>query len=147
MSLCNNLLNVVNGSCSGVGCCEVEVPDGLKYIEMKIRSYDNHTDVWGFNPCGYAFVAEQDQFDFNSACLKNLTYKNLPVVLEWAIGNETCKKAAQNKTAFACERNSYCHDLQITSGYLCKCKQGYQGNPYVPSGCQGTNYTFIKLPK
>ena len=88
---------MVNGSCSGVGCCEVEVPDGLKYIEMKVRSYDNHTDVWGFNSCGYAFVAEQDQFDFNSACLKNLTYKNLPVVLEWAIGNETCKKQLKTK--------------------------------------------------
>ena len=147
MSLCNSLLNVVNGSCSGVGCCELEVPDGLKYIEMRVRSYHNHTDVWSFNPCGYAFVAEQGQFDFNSACLKNLTYKKFPMVLEWAIGNETCEKAAQNKTAFACKRNSYCQDLETTSGYRCKCEQGYQGNPYLPDGCQGTYYAFIKLPK
>ena len=97
MSLCNSLRNVVNGSCSGVGCCELEVPDGLKYIEMRVRSYHNHTDVWSFNPCGYAFVAEQGQFDFNSACLKNLTYKKFPMVLEWAIGNETCEKAAKTK--------------------------------------------------
>lgn len=147
MSLCNSLLNVVNGSCSGVGCCEVEIPDGLKSIEMKVRSYYNHTDVWDFNPCGYAFVAEQGQFDFSSASLKNLTYEELPMVLEWAIGNETCKEAARNKTAFACKRNSYCQDLETTLGYRCKCEQGYQGNPYHPDGCQGTYYAFIKLPK
>ena len=147
MSLCNSLLNVLNGSCSGVGCCEVEVPDGLKSIEMKVRSYHNHIDVWDFNPCGYAFVAEQGQFDFSSAYLKNLTYEELPMVLEWGIGNETCKKAARNKTAFACKGNSYCQDLETTSGYRCECEQGYQGNPYLPDGCQGTYYAFIKLPK
>nr|POF22618.1 wall-associated receptor kinase 3 [Quercus suber] len=106
---------------------------------MKVRSYYNHTDVWDFNPCGYAFVAEQGQFDFSSAYLKNLTYEELPMVLEWAIGNETCKEAARNKTAFACKRNSYCQDLETTSGYRCKCEQGYQGNPYLPDGCQDIN--------
>nr|XP_023920718.1 putative wall-associated receptor kinase-like 16 [Quercus suber] len=139
MSLCNSLLNVVNGSCSGVGCCEVEIPDGLKSIQMKVRSYDNHTDVWDFNPCGYAFVAERGRFDFSSAYLKNLTYEELPMVLEWAIGNETCKEAAQNKTAFACKTNSYCQDLETTPGYRCKCERGYQGNPYLPDGCRDIN--------
>nr|POF00044.1 wall-associated receptor kinase 2 [Quercus suber] len=106
---------------------------------MKVRSYDNHTDVWDFNPCGYAFVAERGRFDFSSAYLKNLTYEELPMVLEWAIGNETCKEAAQNKTAFACKTNSYCQDLETTPGYRCKCERGYQGNPYLPDGCRDIN--------
>ena len=91
MSLCDSLLNVVNGSCSGVRCSELDVPKGLKSIAMKVCSYDNHTDVWDFSIYGYAFVAGQGQFDFSFTYLKNLTYNELPMVLEWAIGNERCK--------------------------------------------------------
>ncbi|KAF3964268.1 hypothetical protein CMV_011425 [Castanea mollissima] len=36
-------------------------------------------------------------------------------------------------------RNSYCQDLETTSGYRCKCKQGYRGNPYLLDGCQDIN--------
>jgi hypothetical protein len=55
-SLCYSLRNVVNGSCSGVGCCEVGFPDGLNDISVEVQSFYNHTKIWDFNPCGYAFV-------------------------------------------------------------------------------------------
>ncbi|GMY06616.1 putative wall-associated receptor kinase-like 16 [Fagus crenata] len=139
MSLCYSLLNVVNGSCSGVGCCEVELADGLKNISTKVGSYYNHTDVSDFNPCGYAFVVEQGQFNFSSDDLRNISSKRLPMVLDWAIGNETCREATRNKTNFACKGNSECHDLNPRDGYRCKCKQGYQGNPYLDDGCQDIN--------
>ncbi len=41
MSLCNSLRNVVNGSCSGVGCCQVELPAGLNDISLEVGSYYN----------------------------------------------------------------------------------------------------------
>ncbi|GMY06618.1 putative wall-associated receptor kinase-like 16 [Fagus crenata] len=138
MSLCKSLRNVVNGSCSGVGCCEVEFPDGLKYITTEVGSYYNHTDVSEFNPCGYAFVVEQGQFNFSSVYLHNFSNEMVPTVFDWAIGNETCKKA-RDETNFACKGNSECYDLQTRSGYHCKCKQGYQGNPYLHNGCQDIN--------
>ena len=137
MSLCYSLHNVVNGSCSGVGCCEVELPDGLKNISVSVNSYYNHTNVSDFNLCGYAFVVEQGQFNFSSDDLRNISSKRLPMVLDWAIGNETCREATRNKTNFACKGNSECHDLHSWDGYRCKCKQGYQGNPYLDDGCQG----------
>ena len=144
MSLCNSLRNVVNGSCSGVGCCEVELPDGLKNISVSLGSYYNYKNVLDFNLCGYAFVVEQDQFSFSSAYLKNLPYKKVPMVLDWAIGNETCEVASRNITTFSCKGNSACYDLKTRSGYQCKCKQGYQGNPYLSNGCEGI-YMFMNF--
>uniref|UniRef100_A0A2N9GS12 EGF-like domain-containing protein n=1 Tax=Fagus sylvatica TaxID=28930 RepID=A0A2N9GS12_FAGSY len=139
ISVCSSLRNVVNGSCTGVGCCELEFPDGLKDISVSVHSYDNHTYVLDFNPCGYAFVVEQGQFNFSSDDLRNISSEMLPMVLDWAIGNEKCREATRNKTNFACKGNSECHDVHSRDGYHCKCKQGYQGNPYLDDGCQDIN--------
>ncbi|KAF3943220.1 hypothetical protein CMV_030198 [Castanea mollissima] len=139
MSLCNSLRNVINGSCSGVGCCQVDLPDGLKNISVSLGSYYKYINVSDFNLCGYAFVVEQDQFSFSTAYLKNLPYQKVPMVLDWAIGNETCEVARRNITTFSCKGNSACSDLKTRSGYQCKCKEGYRGNPYLPNGCEDIN--------
>ena len=94
---------VVNSSCSGTGCCEMAIPGGLNYFWVAVGSFHNHTSVWVFNPCGYAFIVEQSQFNFSSNYLTNTPVKTLPMVLEWAIRNETCGEAAKNKTKFACK--------------------------------------------
>ena len=141
MSICKSLRNVVNGSCSGVGCCEVAIPDGLKDMSMEVHSFHNHTDVSNFNPCGYAFVVEQGQFNFSSRYLRNLKNEKLPLVLKWAIGNETCGEAARKNKKIVCKGNSKCSNLIHSKlGYRCKCNSGYRGNPYLPHGCQGLYY-------
>ncbi|XP_059454879.1 wall-associated receptor kinase 2-like [Corylus avellana] len=134
-SQCSSLNNEDNGSCSGNGCCEVGFPDGLKGISVNVRSFQNHTKVQNFNPCGYAFVVEKGEFNFSADYLKNLTNKRVPMVLDWTVGNQTCD-SAQKKPKFACKENSECLDLQTRQGYRCKCKQGYHGNPYLDGGCQ-----------
>jgi hypothetical protein len=144
-SQCPSLHNVVNGSCSGVGCCEVGFPDGLKNITVQVNSFNNHTKVWNFNPCGYAFFVEKGEFNFSTDYLRNLTKEWVPLVLDWTVGNQPCDNARKT-TKFACKENSECLDLQTSRGYHCKCKQGYQGNPYLDGGCQGIiiiNYFFF----
>ncbi|KAB1207012.1 Wall-associated receptor kinase 2 [Morella rubra] len=137
MSLCYSLQNVANGSCSGVGCCEVEIPDGLQDIQVQVHSYFNHTNVSDFNPCGYAFVVEQNQFNFTIGSLRDLPEEKFPLVLDWVVDNKSSCAESSNKPDFPCQRiNSECLDVETGSGYYCKCKQGYQGNPYLPDGCQ-----------
>ena len=137
MPMCRSLGNIVNGSCSGTGCCEIAIPFGLNNMWLDVGSFHNHTSVWVFNPCGFAFIVEQSQFNFSSNYLTNIPDKTLPVVLDWSIENETCEEAAKNKTKFACKGKSECHDLPTMSGFQCKCKPGYRGNPYLHDSCQG----------
>ena len=141
-SVCNSLRNVVDGSCSGVGCCEVAIPDGSDSISVEVKSFNNHTNVSNFNPCGYAFVVEQGKFYFSHHYLRNLSNDKLPMVLKWAVGNETCQEAAKKKKKIVCKGNSECTDYPTVSGYRCNCKSGYRGNPYLSHGCQGLYYSI-----
>ncbi|MCD9641629.1 hypothetical protein HAX54_027944 [Datura stramonium] len=63
---------------------------------------------------------------------------NVPIVLDWAIGNLTCVEAQQHKD-YACLVNSQCVDSGTgLGGYRCSCDPGYEGNPYVSPGCQAS---------
>ena len=138
LSECQNISNLVNGTCSGIGCCEMKIPEGLKNVNYTAYSfYENHTKVWDFNPCSFAFIVREDKFSFSSNYLISLQYnRTLPMVLDWTIGNETCK-VAQNKANYICGANTTCSDLNNGAGYRCKCKDGYEGNPYLKDGCEG----------
>ncbi|XP_035546989.1 putative wall-associated receptor kinase-like 16 [Juglans regia] len=144
-SRCNDLSTAVNGSCSGVGCCNVEFPDGLGNYNVSVSSFKNHTNVWNFNPCSYAFIVEKGKFNFSTDYLQKREQERRPMVLDWAIGSETCEEA-RSKPDFACheaDQKSKCYDPETRSGYQCKCKPGYQGNPYLRDGCQGAGVSFI----
>ncbi|XP_040997726.1 putative wall-associated receptor kinase-like 16 [Juglans microcarpa x Juglans regia] len=140
MSICQNQSNVLNGTCSGIGCCKVEIPKKVSNFSLQASSFRNHTEVWSFNPCSYAFIVKKGQFNFSSDNLSNIEDNNrtLPMVLDWTIGNERCKYA-QLKSDYLCGGNSTCDDPENGYGYRCQCKKGYDGNPYLPLGCKDVN--------
>ncbi|WMV45165.1 hypothetical protein MTR67_038550 [Solanum verrucosum] len=68
--------------------------------------------------------------------------EELPLVLDWVIGEETCEIAKRNSTTYVCKsNNSDCLDNSIS--YRCSCMQGYDGNPYLKDGCQGFAFMVI----
>ncbi|XP_016498782.2 wall-associated receptor kinase 2 [Nicotiana tabacum] len=139
---CNLSRDVTEGECMGNGCYQVQIPKGLKYFVPIISSTRNHTDVWYFNQCGYAFLGEADRFyfrglqDLSDITFYRRTMASVPIVLDWAIGNLTCIQARKSKD-YACRENSECVDSDTgLGGYRCSCDKGYEGNPYLSPGCQ-----------
>ncbi|VYS46762.1 unnamed protein product [Arabidopsis thaliana] len=147
-----------NGRCNGVGCCTTDdfsVPldsDSFQFgsarLENKVNSPADHfnTSVYEFNPCTYAFLVEDDKFNFSSPedlmNLRNVT--RFPVLLDWSIGDQTCEQAVSTNTRI-CGKNSSCYNSTRGKGYNCKCFEGFDGNPYLLDSCKGTTVSFLVI--
>ena len=64
LSLCDRMDDAINGSCSGIGCCQTSIPRGVRSYDIGLSSYSRHRHVLDFNPCSYAFVVEDGAFNF-----------------------------------------------------------------------------------
>ena len=90
-SECESTKYIVNSSCSGVGCCEVDIPNGLRNISITLSSINNYTKEESFNSCGHAFISKQGTFSFSIDSLRTLReIEEMPMVFDRAIGTETC---------------------------------------------------------
>ncbi|CAI9099594.1 OLC1v1036442C1 [Oldenlandia corymbosa var. corymbosa] len=146
VSVCSRAEDVIAGYCSGAGCCQTSyIPRGFKGFFITLNSLQNHSDVFGFNPCSYAFLGERDKFtfrgaaDFSDPTFIYRTLATVPVVLDWAIWKSNCSEA-QKANDYACHPSSFCVDSDTGfGGYRCICAPGFEGNPYLSPGCQDVN--------
>lgn len=148
VSICQDENSVTDRApCTGTGCCQASIPKGLQFYNATFDDF-NHSYVADFNPCSYAFLADKDWYVFNSSDvhmyeLYTRNKKVVQVVLDWAIGNETCEQAKRNPAAYACAAEfSKCVNSTNGQGYTCNCTSGYKGNPYLVKGCQGFSLSF-----
>ncbi|PIN19864.1 hypothetical protein CDL12_07444 [Handroanthus impetiginosus] len=145
ITLCSSAEDIIGGYCSGIGCCQTSLPKGLQSYTAVLSSLNNHTNVSSFDPCSYAFVGEEARFDFRGASdmsdpnFSQRVKSTVRIVVDWAVGNLTCA-GAQNSEDYACKANSECVDSDTgLGGYRCKCKDGYERNPYLDPGCTDIN--------
>jgi hypothetical protein len=107
-------------------------------ISIEASNFNKNTaDV-----CSYSFVVKNGNYTFSATDItEGLRVNQLPMVLDWTVGNltENCSTASSNNNGvnYMCKSNSDCHDNDTAFGYLCRCKDGYDGNPYHPLGCTG----------
>ncbi|XP_042449910.1 putative wall-associated receptor kinase-like 16 [Zingiber officinale] len=146
VSMCEDEESIVSDSCSGMGCCQTSIPKNLKFYEVSFDEYFNNSAIWRFSRCSYAVLLDAEWFEFQTSYITTTQLMQInsggrvPVVIDWAIGNETCEVAKLNLTSYACISNSSdCVESSNGPGYLCNCSKGYQGNPYVSDGCQDIN--------
>ncbi|KAF8112365.1 hypothetical protein N665_0064s0002 [Sinapis alba] len=132
-----------NGDCNGAGCCRTDVsdPSDSYFFQTRPSRLVNMTSVFDFNPCTYAFLAENGTFHFDAlGDLKNLrNVTEFPLVLDWSIGNQTCEQVGNR--SICSMHNSKCFNSTRGIGYNCKCLEGFEGNPYLSNehGCQDIN--------
>ncbi|KAG4157650.1 hypothetical protein ERO13_D02G076200v2 [Gossypium hirsutum] len=142
LSFCNNITDVSNGSCSGIGCCQTSIPKDVRSYKISFGSYANHTNVLPENPCSYAFVAEVDSYTFSASDLRGFEFQSrrFPITLDWNIGNTSCNEANMDVNNFACKEYNIneCESLSPCNGtarctnlpgtYNCSCPVGYEGD-------------------
>ncbi|XP_078162461.1 wall-associated receptor kinase 17-like [Carex rostrata] len=137
VAFCSNSSSRIDGSCSGLGCCQMPLPGDLKSFELNLYKVQN-TGVDPLRNCSAAFFTTHNEFSFKTAYFDeyfSTSVGDYVAVLNWAIGDKSCEEAEKDVNSFACKENSRCYDSLTGAGYLCNCSQGYDGNPYAQGGC------------
>lgn len=95
-TICKTSANIIDGSCSGSGCCQTLLPKGVKKFLVMVDSMNTTSDSLSFDPCSYSFVGESKEYTFSASDLNGTSFhgkaKDILVVLDWAIGIKHVKK-------------------------------------------------------
>ncbi|CAO2202421.1 unnamed protein product [Urochloa humidicola] len=148
---------LMRGGChGGVGCCEWPIPAGLAVTSLRVHfSWQEERNATAARPPAWVapgarvIAVEQgwwrdrdNVFAVKMSLLSSgenaSTGLVIPAVLDWTLNKSSCA-AASARSDFGCvSKHSECvNSTGSAYGYVCRCNDGYDGNPYVSDGCQG----------
>ncbi|CAM0953127.1 unnamed protein product [Alopecurus aequalis] len=155
----------ITGSCTGQGCCQSPItaeaigfynPADVFRVLLAQKTSSGRDARFNFSsdpkaqklaPCSYSMLVQKSWYKFSSQDmygrldLPNKYPRGVPYVLNFAMWNGSCPaKHQQPPQDYACvSGNSYCANPPSGDGYVCRCWDNYDGNPYIPNGCQDIN--------
>uniref|UniRef100_A0A804IXS0 Protein kinase domain-containing protein n=1 Tax=Musa acuminata subsp. malaccensis TaxID=214687 RepID=A0A804IXS0_MUSAM len=130
------------------GCCTLDLNfKNTTALEIQLTRL-NQKELHLVNTSGIKVIMFDGDDDVLQGVLKGRR-TNAEATLAWYMNDHLSCEEAKNTDTYACvSQNSLCQGVFLDSsyinnsvGYLCRCSTGYQGNPYVPSGCQATSFT------
>jgi hypothetical protein len=129
-------------------CCQapLTIRSLPKAAQAKWIYGGNHTAEQQLAPVN-VFVAEEGWVD-QTRLVGADELVEAPLLLEWKVTRDlpqhddyTCSQEVRRKLCKS--KHSDC--LAIEHGYMCRCDEGYGGNPYLADGCQGWLLLLLNL--
>ena len=136
---------VKDKECSDFGCCQNVLKEGNHAVFGVHFSFDQVSSCSDC-PCSYGMLVESSWYTFSKEdifgynVLPQKHPRGVPFVIDFAIRNGSCPVAGGPPPPpdYACRSSNHVCANATSGGYLCKCSENYQGNPYIPNGCKGT---------
>jgi hypothetical protein len=130
---------IARQSCDGIGCCSSTFPTG-GISSLKFQFVRRNSKVEGH--------ARTEGRTNRSSLWDRISVETYFMLLSWGVvldQQPDCAAAAKNKTSYACvsEHSTCTYELNgMYPSYMCKCRDGYNGNPHVLGGCLPGEYTI-----
>jgi hypothetical protein len=142
-------------SCSGVGCCQTPVAQGLPSYTIQLNDLAQRPAADSPVLHGAAFIADEEWYRGQQAALqlsflddpqKLVDSTAVPTVLEWSLDMDRDQDLFMFDTSVSQWKRCISVNsiiVEDVDGNLfgrarCNCSSGYEGNPYGADGCQGT---------